>query len=182
MTTVKEIMESRVVSVNTATPIVEVERLMKVMKTGVVAVCDNGKFQGMITQRDLVNILATAGEPLKESAGSMMNKNCPIISPNDDILRAADVMVEKGVHVLPVVVKRGIHHQLDGLSGTPRTLSVVSKVAPGGQRGRGTDYRIVRGPQRLVEDAPHVDRRAVERDALLVFAIPADLYPGYRAV
>lgn len=103
MTTVKEIMESRVVSVNSLTPIVEVARLMQMMRTWVVAVCDNGKFQGIITQRDLVNVLATAGEPLEESAGMIMNKNCPIISPDDDILRAADVMVEKGVHVLPVV-------------------------------------------------------------------------------
>ncbi len=103
MTTVREIMESRVVSINPSTPIVEVARLMKVMRTGVVAVCDNGKFRGIITQGDLVNVLATAGEPLRESAGSMMRKNWPIISPDDDILRAADVMVDKSVHVLPVV-------------------------------------------------------------------------------
>jgi len=76
---------------------------MKVLRTEVIAVCENGKFRGIVTQRDVVNVLATAGEPLKESAGSMMNKNWPVVSPDEDILRAADVMVSSGVRVLPVV-------------------------------------------------------------------------------
>jgi len=49
VTTVIEIMKSRVVSVDTSTPFVELARLMKVMRTGVIAVCDNWKFQGIIT-------------------------------------------------------------------------------------------------------------------------------------
>jgi signal-transduction protein with cAMP-binding, CBS, and nucleotidyltransferase domain len=127
MTTVRELMETKVVSVITAAPIIEVARQMKVMSIGVIAVSDEGKFQGIITQRDLIDVLATAGEPLRESAGTIMNKNCTIISPNDDILRAADIMVEKRVQVLPVIDNGkllGIF-SLENLAGQSRGVAAV---------------------------------------------------------
>ncbi len=106
MTTVKEVMVSSIPGVEISTPVIEVARQMIVSRTGVIPVCDNGRFRGIITERDIViGIVATTRDPIIEPASSVMNRNWPIVSPNDDVMRAANIMVDSGAWVLPVVRK-----------------------------------------------------------------------------
>ena len=103
MLKVRDVMASEFASVSSHTPVIEMAHQMKVSGTGVIPVCDNGKFQGIVTERNIViGIVATAADPVTEPARSVMNNNLPIISPGDDIIQAAKVMVNNGVRVLPV--------------------------------------------------------------------------------
>jgi len=103
MTRVKEIMRCDVPSVSPSASIVEVAQKLRDCGTGTLPVCEKGKLRGVITERDIVcAIVATADDPTTGTAGSLMRKRQPTISPGDDITRAARVMADNGVRLLPV--------------------------------------------------------------------------------
>lgn len=104
MVKVSDIMNSNIISVHPCIPVIEVAHQMKVLGTWVIPVCDHRRFQGLITESDIVTkIVATATDPVTEPASSVMNKHQPVISPGEDITQAARVMVNNDVWVLPVV-------------------------------------------------------------------------------
>ena len=128
MTTVKEVMIGNIISVEASTPAIVVAQRMKVSKTGVIPVCENGKFRGVVTERDIViGIVAAGGNPNTVPASSLMNKSWPIISPGDDIWHAINVMAQNGVQVLPVVQNGNLMGllSLDGLGQRSPALAAV---------------------------------------------------------
>ncbi len=107
MLKVRDCMTAEFVSVPPSTPVIEVAHQMKISGTGFIPVCDNGKFCGLITEREIVTgIVAAAIDPVSEPARSVMNSYCPAISPGKDIIQAAKVMADHGIRVLPVVQSR----------------------------------------------------------------------------
>ena len=61
---------SEVKSVSSSTPVIEVAHQMRVSGRGVIPVSDNGKFCGLICERDIVvDIVAQARDPVTEPAG-----------------------------------------------------------------------------------------------------------------
>jgi len=103
MAKVRDIMNTEVISVPPSTPIIEVAHQMKIKGTGVIPICDQRKFRGLITERHIVTeIIANAIDPVVESAGSVMNKHQPVISPDDDVMKAAKLMINNNVQVLAV--------------------------------------------------------------------------------
>jgi len=104
MVKVRDIMNSNIISVRPCIPIIEVAHQMKIWGTWVIPVCEHRKFRGLITERDIVTkVVANAVDPVVETARSVMNKHQPLISPDDEIVQAAEVMVHNGVWVLAVV-------------------------------------------------------------------------------
>ena len=100
---VKDIMTSEFASVARSAPILEVAQKMKDSATWAIPVCDNGKFRGIITERDIVmGVADIAGNLSNLPVKLLANNHGPIISPGEDILQAAKVMVNSGVRVLPV--------------------------------------------------------------------------------
>jgi CBS domain-containing protein len=100
----RDIMVEDVVAVPPSTPIIEVAQRMSKSRTGVACICHNGKFRGVITERDLVaGIVASARNPKREYARSLVNNHYPMISPGAELLEAAKVMVDSAAQVLPVV-------------------------------------------------------------------------------
>ena len=103
MLKVEDIMTSEFVSVSLSTPIIEVAHQMGVSGTGIISVCDKGKFRGVITERDIVvGIVATATDPVTEPASSVLNDHHPVISPGEELIQAAKLMAAHNVQVLAV--------------------------------------------------------------------------------
>jgi CBS domain-containing protein len=103
MVKVRELMTKDIVSVPPSAPIIEVAQRMRDSGTGVIPVCNNGEFQGLITERDIViSIVARAHSPKREHARSLVHNHRPIVSPGDEVIQAAKVMVNHGVRALPV--------------------------------------------------------------------------------
>jgi len=103
MAKVRDIMNTEAIFVPPSAPIIEVAHQMKIRGTGVIPVCDQGKFRGLITERHIVTeIVANAIDPVVESAGSVMSKHQPVISPDEDIMKAAELMINNNVQVLAV--------------------------------------------------------------------------------
>jgi len=104
MTAVKDVMMIEVTAVGISTPAVEVAQRMKTSGVGTIPVCENGKFRGIITERDIViGIVAASRHSVPTPAGAVMNRDWATISPNDDIWHAVNVTVDRGIKVLPVV-------------------------------------------------------------------------------
>ncbi len=100
-------MVSNVNSVSSTTPVIEVAHQMGLSGRGVISICDEDKFRGLVTERDIVvNVVARARDPVTEPASVIMNERLPIVSPDDDIMEAVKVMGNSGVRALPVVQSR----------------------------------------------------------------------------
>lgn len=103
MAKVREVMTKVFVSVPPSAPIIEVAQKMSNSGTGIIPVCDNGKLRGVITERDIItHIVACAHNPKREHVRALMRNDRPIVSPGEEIMQAAKIMVNNDVRVLPV--------------------------------------------------------------------------------
>ena len=82
----------------------------KVMRSNgissVVVLGKDGKLTGIVTERDIVNLVAAGGDPHSvEVAHGMTRRHLETIGPKADIAEAADRMVSLNIRHLPVVDK-----------------------------------------------------------------------------
>lgn len=68
-----------------------------------ITVFNRGKVVGMLTQGDLVNIIAAGENPSKVTVKGVMGKKLIMIGPDADIREAAEAMVKSKVKRLPVI-------------------------------------------------------------------------------
>ncbi len=103
---VKSYMEKDVQTINEDATIVEAAKQMSQdgAYKGYLVVLKQGSPVGILTERDLVNkILAQGVDPSKTKVSEMMSTPLITIDPDEDLLKAAELMREKGVRKLPVV-------------------------------------------------------------------------------
>ena len=95
--------EGFVISVSPMTSIREAAKTMHENAVGSVLVVDeNGKLQGIFTERDLVRVVATdkdLNRPVKE----FMTKSVETLKPNDSLWKALEIMTNLGVRHIPIV-------------------------------------------------------------------------------
>jgi len=99
---VKDIMTRDVTGVQPSASIVEVARQMRDYGVSVIAVCENGKFCGVITERDVVMSMSS-GNGNHQRAGALAHHRHPMVSSGVEVTEAARMMTEHGVRALPVV-------------------------------------------------------------------------------
>src|SRR4029078_8091873 len=74
--------------------------------SSVVVLGSDGALAGIVTQRDIVNLVAAGGDPHGvEVAHGMTRRHLETIGPKADIAEAADQMVSLNIRHLPVVEK-----------------------------------------------------------------------------
>jgi len=104
MSKVREVMTRNIFCASPFTPITEAAQEMRKSEIGVVCICHNGKFRGLITEREMsVAVGANVNKLKNQRVGSLLNKHHPKISPGDEIMQAAKVMLRNAVQELPVV-------------------------------------------------------------------------------
>jgi CBS domain-containing protein len=82
-----------------------VEKIAK-YKVGSVVIIDNGKVLGIITERDIINLVASKKD-LNEKLELYMTKNPITIYFDENLEKAIQIMKEKNIRHLPVVNKEG---------------------------------------------------------------------------
>lgn len=103
MAKVGETMTKDFVSVPPSAPIVEVAQKMRDYGTSFIPVCENGRFRGLVSEKDIItHIVATAHNPKREHTRSLMSRRQPIVSPGEDLIQAAKTMANSGVRAVPV--------------------------------------------------------------------------------
>lgn len=98
---------SSVVTARPEAPIREIAKLLADAKIGAVVISsDNTRVEGILSERDIVNAVASQGEAaLGLSASALMTRDVVTCSPEDQVADLMAVMTEKRIRHLPVVTE-----------------------------------------------------------------------------
>ncbi|ODS41325.1 hypothetical protein BEH94_04725 [Candidatus Altiarchaeales archaeon WOR_SM1_SCG] len=104
-TTTRDIMNTNVVSVNENENLENIANIMSEKEIGsVIVVNESGEAKGIITERDMIRIIARSGRGFFNlSAEEVMSKPLVTIIPSTDIEKIEKEMRKRNVKYLPVV-------------------------------------------------------------------------------
>jgi len=85
----------------------DVAKTMVTTDSGFVAILDEGRLDGVITERDLVRALAREPDPGAATAADHATRGLVTAAPDDDLSAVARRMVDADVRHLPVVDEHG---------------------------------------------------------------------------
>lgn len=94
--------------VRTASPddtFADVAKLLHDHRISSVIVLRKAKLAGIVTERDLVNVVADGADPKEVRVGDRMTRDLDTVSPSTDVAEAAEHMARLQIRHLPVVDK-----------------------------------------------------------------------------
>jgi len=100
---VRNVMNRNVVTAKPDTPIKEAAAIMSKNRIGSLIVTDNDKIVGIVTERNIMDIIAEGIETNQITLADIMKKDVITIDPSKTIEDAVDIMVENKIKKLPVV-------------------------------------------------------------------------------
>ncbi len=103
---VKKYMTKEVTTIDYDANVTDAAKIMTVDKDyrGYVIVLHKGKPKGIVTEKDLVNKVIVGGlDPAKTSVSEIMSTPLITVDPEDDLLKASQVMKEQNVRKLIVI-------------------------------------------------------------------------------
>ena len=105
---VKDYMDKEFPTLEIEASVIDVAKLLVAKNKGYVIVLEKGKPYGMVTEFDLVTkILAAEKDPKRVELKQIAPTPLITIDPDEDLLKASELMHEKGIKRLPVV-KQGV--------------------------------------------------------------------------
>jgi len=105
---VGDIMHTDVKAARPEDTFADVAKLMRLHGISSVVVLDGQNLTGILTERDIVNLIAAGGDPHSVTvARGMTRHDLETVSPKADILEAIDLMVVRNIRHLPVTDTRG---------------------------------------------------------------------------
>lgn len=100
---VGDIMKTDVKTASPEDTFTDVARIMRHNGISSVVVMDGARLAGIVTERDIVNLVATGGDPHATPVHLGMTKsNIETVSPDTDIAEAAEHMAARNIRHLPV--------------------------------------------------------------------------------
>jgi CBS domain-containing protein len=101
---VGEIMHTNVKTAAADDTFADVAKVMRTNGISSVVVMDGSKLAGIVTERDIVNLVAAGGDPQTvKVAHGMTRRDIETVAPKTDIAQAADHMANRNIRHLPVV-------------------------------------------------------------------------------
>jgi CBS domain-containing protein len=103
---VGEIMHTDVKTANADDTFADVAKVMRLHGISSVVVLEGKKLSGILTERDIVNLVAAGGDPHSVTVGlGMTRRDLETVSPKTDIAEAAEHMAARNIRHLPVLDK-----------------------------------------------------------------------------
>ena len=101
---VGEVMHTDVKTADADDTFADVAKSMRANGISSVVVMEGKKLAGIVTERDIVNLVAAGGDPHNvKVAHGMTRRDLSTVSPKTDIAEAAEAMVVRNIRHLPVV-------------------------------------------------------------------------------
>ena len=101
---VKDYMEKEFPTLEVEATVVTAAKILDKEKKGYIIVLDKGKPYGIVTEWDLVSkVLAAEKDPQKLTLKDIASKPLIIIDPDEDLLKASELMQKKEIKRIPVV-------------------------------------------------------------------------------
>ena len=102
--TVSDVLTPSPTTVEATQTVRDAAEAMRADDVGVLVVLEDGRFLGLVSDRDLVvRVLAVGGSP-EDPVGQVCSATVVTVAPGDGLERAAQLMAEHAVRRLPVVV------------------------------------------------------------------------------
>lgn len=102
--TVNELMTHDPRTCEPSTPLTELAKEMKASDAGIIPITEDGRFHGVVTDRDIVvRAIAEGRDPSSTTAGEIATTGVTTITPDSDLNKAVALMKEKAVRRIPVV-------------------------------------------------------------------------------
>jgi CBS domain-containing protein len=150
---VGEIMHSDVKTANTSDSFADVAKMMRAHGISSVVVLDGKKLEGIVTERDIVNLVAAGGDPHATTVEHGMTRSDLVtVDSKTELSEAAEQMVSRNIRHLPVVDSGNVvgivsirdmtrwaaeelsgGHELPDIAGSHAALQAASQL----QRKRG---------------------------------------------
>jgi CBS domain-containing protein len=113
MPEIKSIVRESVVSASPETPLSEVAQLMDEETVGSVVIVEEGRPQGIVTDRDLaIEVVARGGDASSQTAADVMSEQVETVDVDSGIFDVLRVMADAKVRRIPAVDADG---QLAGI-------------------------------------------------------------------
>jgi CBS domain-containing protein len=101
---VGEIMHSDVKTASASDSFADVAKVMRSNGISSVVVLDGKKLQGIVTERDIVNLVAEGGDPNTTTVERGMTRlDLITVDPKTELAKAAEQMVSNNIRHLPIV-------------------------------------------------------------------------------
>jgi signal-transduction protein with cAMP-binding, CBS, and nucleotidyltransferase domain len=102
---VSDYMTKKVITINQSASAAEIAKIMAAdaMDQGYVLVLREGKPVGIVTRKDLVNKILATGITRRTKVTQIMTKPLITVDPEDDLLKAAQIMSENTISKLVVM-------------------------------------------------------------------------------
>lgn len=104
---VNELIAGDVVSTNPEATIADAAKLMMSRETGSLAVMDDGELVGIVTERDVMEVVAEDGDPFSTTVSEVMTPNPDSLEPDAEVAYAADWVLAAGYRHLPIMDDSG---------------------------------------------------------------------------
>jgi CBS domain-containing protein len=104
---VNDLPPGRLYTVQPETRLADVAREMRQEDSDSIAVMEDGRLVGIITERDLVRAIADGVDPKQATANVIMTPNPATVSVEEDVSVVAMKMMRLGIRHLPVVDAMG---------------------------------------------------------------------------
>ena len=105
---IKDYMDKDVPTIDDTTSVTEAAKTMSKSGKGFLMVLKAGHPAGIVTENDFVNkVLSRELDPATVSVGEIMSFPIISIEPEEDLLKASEIMRERNIRRLPVI-KNGI--------------------------------------------------------------------------
>jgi CBS domain-containing protein len=105
---VKDIMHADVKTTSPEDTFAHVASLLHEHAISSVVVMDGDRLAGIVTERDLVNLVADGLDPKATTVGDRMTRDLDTVGPRTDIAEAAEHMARLRIRHLPVVDDGGL--------------------------------------------------------------------------
>lgn len=103
---VRDIMNTDVKVTSPEDTFAQVAQLLHEHGISSVVVMDGANLAGIVTERDLVNLVSEGGDPKATRIGERMTTDLETVGPRTDIAEAADQMARLKIRHLPVLEER----------------------------------------------------------------------------
>ena len=104
MRSCEEVMTRNPATCGPQSPVTEAAQLMEREGVGSIPICDNGKLEGIVTDRDIaVRVVAGGRDPKSTMISDVMTRNPECVTAADSIDRALEVMESRQVRRIPVI-------------------------------------------------------------------------------
>ncbi|MEM4367497.1 MAG: CBS domain-containing protein [Candidatus Aenigmatarchaeota archaeon] len=131
-TTVKDVMNPKVVVAKPQATIKEAAEIMSQLRIGCLLVMEDEKVIGIITESDIIGkIVAKKRDPERVTVDEIMTKNIISTTPDETLDEAAEKMVENKIKRLPVLDGGklvGIITATDLISFEPKMIETLSEL------------------------------------------------------